>query len=54
MTQTALAFQSQAEQVTCQAQVLNLCEKIYLRNYSRHLGAQEQIHTSWSQLLTQD
>lgn len=54
MMQAALAFQQQNEQVTFSAPVVDLCERIYLRNYSRHLGVQEQIHSDWSQLLAQD
>lgn len=54
MMQAALAFQQQNEQITRSAPVLDLCERIYLRNYSRHLSAQEQIHSDWSQLLAQD
>ena len=54
MTQTALAFQQETEQVPGNAPVVDLCERIYLRNYSRHLGVQEQIHSDWSRLLAQD
>lgn len=50
----ALAFQQPLEHTTSNAPVLDLCERIYLRNYSRHLAAQEQIHCEWSQLLAQD
>lgn len=54
MTQSALAHQGSYEQATSKAPVLDLCEKIYLRNYSSHLAGQEQIHSDWGRLLSQD
>jgi len=52
---TQLALASTAfEQLHDVQRPVDLCERIYLRNFHQHLSIQAEISQDWSRLLSQD